>query len=288
MGRETADNITMRTAIDRQCLETSLIDKKIKSREVKQVGENMGVLMGVNVVIGLFSLGALWALGAEWDEGIKHRRKARKEHRETHSLWWHVRTAAEELKQFRKARKRAVAENKPAEVHQEGTHPYLQWFEELDARAAAKLVTAEYRMAVGRVSDIEWLDEVGEYRINWGPGYRVYLALEDEKLIPLSGGGTQNRQQADLVHAKALYEEYKQQKAKPKPKPRANTKSEPKPEPKANAKSEPKPKPKANAKSEPKAKPGAKATSRAKPEPKSQQKAQAIKKTEEKLDVADA
>jgi putative addiction module killer protein len=53
----------------------------------------------------------------------------------------------------------------------------------------------------------------GEYVIDWGPGYRIYLAKDGESLIVLYGGGTKRRQQSDIDRAKALHAEYKARKA---------------------------------------------------------------------------
>ncbi|WP_417421926.1 type II toxin-antitoxin system RelE/ParE family toxin [Halomonas sp.] len=94
----------------------------------------------------------------------------------------------------------------------DGSSPYQAWFEGLDAQAAAKVATAEYRMSMGNTSRIKWFDGIGEYRIDWGPGYRIYLAQDGEQLIILFGGGTKKRQQADIDNAKALRDRYKQRK----------------------------------------------------------------------------
>lgn len=53
---------------------------------------------------------------------------------------------------------------------------------------------------------------IGEYVIDWGPGYRIYLARDGLALIVLYGGGTKKGQQADIDQAKALHEEYKARK----------------------------------------------------------------------------
>ena len=53
----------------------------------------------------------------------------------------------------------------------------------------------------------------GEYVIDWGPGYRIYLAKDGNSLIVLFGGGTKRRQQADIDRAVALHTEYKSRKA---------------------------------------------------------------------------
>jgi putative component of toxin-antitoxin plasmid stabilization module len=31
-------------------------------------------------------------------------------------------------------------------------------------------------MEQGNLSNVEWFRGIGEYKIDWGPGYRIYLA----------------------------------------------------------------------------------------------------------------
>ena len=50
--------------------------------------------------------------------------------------------------------------------------------------------------------------------IDWGPGFRIYLARDGDRLIILFGGGTKRRQQRDIDRAKELLAEYKARKAK--------------------------------------------------------------------------
>jgi putative addiction module killer protein len=94
-------------------------------------------------------------------------------------------------------------------IRADGTSPYRTWFDSLDAQAAAKVVTAKLRMELGNTSNIKWFAGMGEFVIDWGPGYRIYLAKDSDMLIVLFGGGTKRRQQADIGRAKALYAEYK-------------------------------------------------------------------------------
>ena len=87
-----------------------------------------------------------------------------------------------------------------------------------DRQAAAKVVTATLRLEMGNTSNVKWLGGIGEYRIDWGPGYRIYLAQDGDALIALFGGGTMRRQEADIERAKALFAEYKARKAAPESK----------------------------------------------------------------------
>jgi putative addiction module killer protein len=74
--------------------------------------------------------------------------------------------------------------------------PFEEWFEGLDASAAAKVATAVTRLGHGNLSNTKGVGEgVLEYRIDWGPGYRVYFGRDGETLVILLAGGTKRRQQ---------------------------------------------------------------------------------------------
>ena len=105
-------------------------------------------------------------------------------------------------------------------VREDGSNPFKEWFDDLDAQAAAKVATATLRLEMGNTSNVKWIGTIGEYRIDWGPGYRLYLGKDGEALIILLVGGTKKRQQPDIERAKNLFAEYKARKAagaKPRP-----------------------------------------------------------------------
>jgi len=69
------------------------------------------------------------------------------------------------------------------------------------------------RIGSGNLSSVKSVGSgVHECRIDWGPGYRVYLGKDGEKLVILLGGGTKKRQQKDIDQAKELWQEYKKRK----------------------------------------------------------------------------
>lgn len=68
------------------------------------------------------------------------------------------------------------------------------------------------RLEMGNTSNIKWFEGLGEYRIDWGPGYRIYLLQEGLQLIIQVGGGDKSSQQQDIKHAKKLISEYKRHK----------------------------------------------------------------------------
>jgi putative addiction module killer protein len=68
------------------------------------------------------------------------------------------------------------------------------------------------RLRLGNTSNLKRIGTITEYRINWGPGYRVYLA-EDGNASVLLGGGIKRRQRAEIEQAKALSTEYSRRKS---------------------------------------------------------------------------
>jgi putative addiction module killer protein len=53
-----------------------------------------------------------------------------------------------------------------------------------------------------------------ELRMDFGPGYRIYLGKDGEELVILLGGGSKQRQQNDIEAAHLLWQLYKQSKRK--------------------------------------------------------------------------
>ena len=94
-----------------------------------------------------------------------------------------------------------------------GRSPFANWFNGLDATVAAKITMALQRMELGNLANAKSLrGGVFEYRLDTGPGYRIYFGKDGETLILLLGGGTKRRQQTDISRAKELWGEYRQRK----------------------------------------------------------------------------
>jgi putative addiction module killer protein len=91
----------------------------------------------------------------------------------------------------------------------DGSSPYASWFGSLDDVAAAKVVTAAVRMECGNLSSVRWFRGIGEYRIDWGSGYRIYFARAGARTLLLLGGGTKKTQQRDIERALLLLSDHK-------------------------------------------------------------------------------
>ena len=95
-------------------------------------------------------------------------------------------------------------------TEENGNCPFDNWFLDLDSIAAAKVTTSIIRMEQGNLSNCKSLGGgVWEYKIHFGPGYRVYFGKEGEKIIVLLLGGTKKRQSKDIDLAKKYWKNYK-------------------------------------------------------------------------------
>src|ERR1700730_16577075 len=88
----------------------------------------------------------------------------------------------------------------------EGRSPFADWFAGLDYVARAKVTVAIARMGHGHLTKLTPVREgVLEYKIDFGPGYRVYFGRDGGVLVILLTGGTKKRQQRDIDAAKAFW-----------------------------------------------------------------------------------
>jgi putative addiction module killer protein len=98
-------------------------------------------------------------------------------------------------------------------LDEKGHSPYGKWFANLDRQAALKVSTAVTRLSLGNISKLEAVGEgVHELKIDFGPGYRVYLGKDGMRLVILLAGGTKKRQNTDIKNAKGYWANYKKRK----------------------------------------------------------------------------
>jgi putative addiction module killer protein len=69
------------------------------------------------------------------------------------------------------------------------------------------------RMGMGNLSNAKGVGTgVYEYKIDFGPGYRIYFGIDGETLVILLGGGTKKRQRQDIAAAQECWADYKRRK----------------------------------------------------------------------------
>ena len=91
--------------------------------------------------------------------------------------------------------------------------PYGDWFNRLDAVAAARVDRYVRRMEQGNFG---YSSHVGggvqELHVDFGPGYRVYYGREGDSIVILLGGGSKRGQSRDIAEAIVLWERFKRRK----------------------------------------------------------------------------
>ena len=84
-----------------------------------------------------------------------------------------------------------------------GHKPYADWLGSLtDKQARARILVRVNRMAAGNFGDCKPLrDGVQELRIDYGPGYRVYLSRQGRVLVLLLCGSDKSDQNRAIKQA---------------------------------------------------------------------------------------
>jgi len=94
-----------------------------------------------------------------------------------------------------------------------GCSPFAQWFAGLNAVAAARVAVALTRLGNGNFSNVEGAGAgVYEYKIDFGPGYRIYFGKDGERIVILLGGSAKKRQSAAIAAARSAWAAYKRAK----------------------------------------------------------------------------
>jgi putative addiction module killer protein len=91
-----------------------------------------------------------------------------------------------------------------------GIEPFTEWLADLvDRQARARILARVERLGLGNFGDVRFVSgEVGELRVDWGPGYRVYFGRDGRTMVILLCGGDKRTQQKDIRRALELWQEY--------------------------------------------------------------------------------
>lgn len=88
------------------------------------------------------------------------------------------------------------------------TAVFRDWLDGLaDNRAAGRIAQRIVRLQSGLFGDAKFFDGIGELRVDYGPGYRVYFVRRGEVLILLLCGGDKSTQKRDIARAKQMVKE---------------------------------------------------------------------------------
>ncbi len=88
------------------------------------------------------------------------------------------------------------------------TEVFRSWWHGLrDRRAQRRIADRIARIQGGLLGDIKQFDGLTEFRIDYGPGYRLYAVRRGDVLIILLCGGDKSSQDRDIGKARAMVEQ---------------------------------------------------------------------------------
>jgi putative addiction module killer protein len=88
------------------------------------------------------------------------------------------------------------------------TPHFAEWLAGLkDREAVRKIAQRIVRIQAGLLGDVKFFEGIGELRIDFGPGYRVYFVKRGNAFVLLLCGGDKSSQKRDIKRAVAMAEE---------------------------------------------------------------------------------
>jgi putative addiction module killer protein len=99
-------------------------------------------------------------------------------------------------------------------VAQDEREPYEEWVNSCsDSKTRAIIRQRIRRLELGNFGAHQRLTgDLWELKIDYGPGYRVYLGIADRVIVILLCGGTKKTQKRDIQKAKKYWEEFRSRK----------------------------------------------------------------------------
>jgi putative addiction module killer protein len=88
------------------------------------------------------------------------------------------------------------------------TPEFSGWLKSLkDIRAKARIQIRIARVELGNLGDAKFFDGIGELRVDYGPGYRVYFVKRGDTIVILLCGGDKSLQKTDIKRAISMAKE---------------------------------------------------------------------------------
>lgn len=96
-------------------------------------------------------------------------------------------------------------------ITSDGRVPFTEWFDDLrDTKTKTIINKTLDRVSLGNLGDYRLLGEgVGELRIDYGPGYRIYFGQIGSSIVLLLCGGDKSTQDQDISRAIEYWVEYR-------------------------------------------------------------------------------
>lgn len=93
---------------------------------------------------------------------------------------------------------------------QSGRIPFDEWLESLrDKRTKTVITTRIRRIRLGNLGNYRSVGQgVCEFKIDYGPGYRIYFGQVGNTIVVILCGGDKNTQQQDILKAQKYWSDY--------------------------------------------------------------------------------
>lgn len=94
-----------------------------------------------------------------------------------------------------------------------GKKPFTSWIDQLDTKERTIIIARLARIKLGNFGDCKPIkngEGILELRIDYGPGYRVYLGRKGLTLLVLLIGGDKGSQTKDITKAKLYWRTFKE------------------------------------------------------------------------------
>jgi putative addiction module killer protein len=90
---------------------------------------------------------------------------------------------------------------------------FNKWLHSLDSQITNRILARLFRVENGNFGDHKQLDnDIFELRLFFGSGYRIYYTVQNNQIIILLNGGDKKTQNKDIVKAKKILKEWKNDK----------------------------------------------------------------------------
>lgn len=88
------------------------------------------------------------------------------------------------------------------------TSYFNKWLNSLrDKQVQKKIAMRILRLEYGLLGDVKFFNSIGELRIHYGAGYRIYFVKREKEIILLLNAGDKSTQQKDIEKALQLVKE---------------------------------------------------------------------------------
>ena len=95
-----------------------------------------------------------------------------------------------------------------------GEMPAYEWLEKLKDKTTRVIIKGRIRrLEVGNFGHTRSIGEgLIELKIDYGPGYRVYLGFDGDTIVVILAAGDKSNQPKDIANAKVRWRDYKERK----------------------------------------------------------------------------